>query len=437
MAPLRINKTRIQSLGFYFSCALASLCLWGGGVLGIKTSTLTISIYLIALLGAFILSLLIFKDFYLSPGRRNTFLFILIFWLIYSVLQLPFCSSLFQGVRYILIIGSSLFPLMFCSYFVTSKKQFVIFLGCMLFSMSISHAFNLVEIFSGHYFWVDKESDPLKYQYLITKRDSNIFSLYVPIGQFNNQNNLAMFCVCCLVPLSFFYLLVKGAFFKTLTVISGLVDIFVLVCTDSRSGILGLVAFAMFFIMFNIFKTPKKSLYFMGFVFLLASFFIIFYLKKSFSQPTIGDYESNVTRVYMILDGLYILFTESFGFGVGLGQVEIHMAQYANTGGIPNLHNFFVEILTSSGCIVFLLLIFVYFYALRFFFAASFREGSQTKQSLSRVCFGYLMAFFVISIGPSSSVLFTWVWMMFVLISMMHSFIESSFPKIKTDYVRI
>ena len=118
-----------------------------------------------------------------------------------------------------------------------------------------------------------------------------------------------------------------------------------------------------------------------------------------------------MTRLNLIKNGFIFLF-ETCGFGTGAGNIEFWMANYGvhYTGEIENIHNWWMEILTGYGIIIFIM--YIVFYVKLFLSAYKKFKTSEDKVDIS-ISLGILccMAGYVVgSMSSSSNISSEWLW---------------------------
>jgi teichuronic acid biosynthesis protein TuaE len=156
--------------------------------------------------------------------------------------------------------------------------------------------------------------------------------------------------------------------------------------------------------------------YFWFFFTSVLIFAICFCVAHSHGVFGIPD-EGILTRLNLIVDGIDILFGKTFGFGTGLGQAEIYMLPYSNTGGIVNLHSFFLEILVVSGLPFFLIFVAFYLTTIRTSLLTSSQPLSlKATKYIFASCASFLVSFIIASFGPSHSLDWDFVWTSFLVV---------------------
>ena len=120
---------------------------------------------------------------------------------------------------------------------------------------------------------------------------------------------------------------------------------------------------------------------------------------------------SDLTRLNLIKNGFIFLF-ETCGFGTGAGNIDYWMANYGvyYTGTIENIHNWWMEILTGYGIVIFIM--YIVFYVKLFLSAYKKFKTSEDKVDIS-ISLGIMccMAGYIVgSISSSSNISSEWLW---------------------------
>ena len=420
LPSLNNDKWLFNKIGFILCCIMVFLSFFGGSLLGFTISGITISVCRLFAIVCLIYMVLFNRKFFEKIGNKKRIHLELLlgFWIILGCAQIPFCIDFSSFIKHFLVLGMVLFLLLFIYTFVDTKKQLSILLAIANLSILIILSLSVYEIFTGRYFL---KFDPAILKQFINKTSSNIFGLYEPLI-LANPNNVAFMC-CIATPLLITEVVVsKSKIIKTLGVLTLVINSFVLICTDSRSGIFSMLVFIIFVFILSLSKKTVSVVFrFVIPPIVVASIIlIILYLSKS----TVA---SDTIRTHLYLNSLYILFSKNFLIGLGLGQAPNYLVQFANTGSVVEVHSFFLEALISSGLLFFpaLLLLFI----------------KWIKQSInhSKECFGhwktissiiaaFLISFIVSSFGPSSFFTNEWSWVAFIFLYLLYEFYFEAGP---------
>ena len=113
--------------------------------------------------------------------------------------------------------------------------------------------------------------------------------------------------------------------------------------------------------------------------------------------------ESFSNRVNLIRNGFDFLI-RTFGFGVGNGQIEYWMQNSARyeTGEILNMHNWWMEILTGYGLVIFSGFI-VFFVNLYRCFSNRYEKNKKTNYGRQMLVFAASLVGFILTLVSSSS----------------------------------
>ena len=126
---------------------------------------------------------------------------------------------------------------------------------------------------------------------------------------------------------------------------------------------------------------------------------------------------SDFIRLNLILNGLFFL-SNNLLMGTGLGNIEYYMQRYAilDTLGIINMHNWWFEILVTSGIFIFCGYCFFYVRLLNHMWQYSKHSNERDMSNLGMVMVGFLTAFPIASISSSSIMGADIIWTYFAII---------------------
>lgn len=106
--------------------------------------------------------------------------------------------------------------------------------------------------------------------------------------------------------------------------------------------------------------------------------------------------KSSGIRLALLKNSMQML-TESKGLGIGLGNAELRMAKYGNTGGLTNVHCFIMEVLLEFGIFAFLPLLVLVFLILKALLAGLYAAAKSRQRELAA---GILFLLFTILAYP-------------------------------------
>ena len=335
-------------------------------------------------------------DLEISLGHRGTFspyqLFYL-FWLIYAAISVFWVASISKWLVGIFFLGCGIFSILFITHYIREehdvKKLFKIFF--------------IMTVFHHVYGWIEN------------------MSVTYPKTTFGNQNDFATMLLAGMFVGMILFLNTQKTWFKLFIIGYLISGYFLIDITGSRAnsmalfvGIAAIIAVKIFDFKLsrNIFYLVLGVITLFLFVFILSPSFreeLSMFLVRLFEGP-IRPLGSNRNRINMILNGVYFLIG-SFGLGVGAGNVEHYLVNesilYVDA---PNIHNWFMDILTGYGIIVFTLYIIMYVYILRRLFMNYYYSTNLFIKNTWLVLFGYLIAFIISSNSSATNMIIEWQW---------------------------
>lgn len=265
----------------------------------------------------------------------------------------------------------------------------------------------LFEIFTGNYHYLQEASI----------RSYKI--MHFPVAMMGNTNDFAtgMF-VGIWITLYFLFMesfmITKRYMMKYImyTSMLALYSIVLLYC-DSRAVIMGLVIGIIV-----IFVLRKGILVILAscalFLYLVFSRGLVQKIMKAFINAIIvfSQNRSLIIRTNLARSGLAFLY-DSFGIGVGNGQIEYAMRNYAEYKlfDTENMHNWWGEIIISYGLIVFMILCVVYIKMIYDFYKEYVCEEKNRKQGMkSLIMVGALVGSSMALNSSSSNMHNEFVW---------------------------
>jgi teichuronic acid biosynthesis protein TuaE len=247
---------------------------------------------------------------------------------------------------------------------------------------------------------------------------------YFPTAVFYNTNDFAAFLSLCVPFLIVWIKYNQRLRDRVLGVGLLLASLFVLLHTESRSSYLA-ISLGLIFWVVVLLKTRGKIV-----VAVTAILMIVALLIAEPSQVTrlynsvVGQFgglglanASVAVRWLLILNALRSVVI-TFGFGLGAGNVEIYLKNYARynlyyTGGVTNLHNWWLEILADYGILIFIGIILFYLRIILNLYKV-FRETEIKEQRmLAEALLPGLVGFSIAAVSTSSLFGVNQMWMYF------------------------
>lgn len=247
---------------------------------------------------------------------------------------------------------------------------------------------------------------------------------------FYNPNEFGIFIVFMLPIIYFFLSNAKRISGKIFHIIIILLTFIILVYTDSRlsliTAILQLIAFKILhdnlFSTRNMKRVVKNNLIFTS-VILCVGIIVVFFEElglsdiRAFDQmgyllSGIGDPMSSVSLRMIIVSTMLDISINSFGFGVGLGQLPEYIANYNWLIDSKNAHSYFLRILGEQGIIGILLMLSIIFQILMKLYKTIIRESE--KNQFHILLFSIMMSvgsFLIAGFGADTVHISTILWL--------------------------
>ncbi|MBZ6526841.1 O-antigen ligase family protein [Aerococcaceae bacterium DSM 111021] len=281
--------------------------------------------------------------------------------------------------------------------------------------MTLLALWGLYEIFTNHYIFANLEA--LDKNNTFTTQPST----RIPITTFANQNDYATLLLAYL-PVNLIMLnLSRHSLRRYLYVIPILLTAYLVYRSDSR---MILMSFALFFLLVLLLQfrwNIKRKYVVTGIVLML-----ILVIAVIIFIPTINDTVSHLfylggdfyntgdsRRMNLWRNGLVFL-AETFGFGVGAGNIETWMGRvpFLPIDEFTNIHNWWLEILVGYGVLVFVLYVMSYGLLIRSLNRLRHHESKVIRQiAISFIAF--LVVYIFASITSANNMLIEWHWVYF------------------------
>jgi teichuronic acid biosynthesis protein TuaE len=381
-------------------------------ILSIDAGLFQLSIYRIILLIVITMAILNI----LHKGRLNfsiisdnysiKFIFI---WILYSIFSLIWIKDVNGWIRGFYFLSSGFVSTLFLVSNINNMK--IMTKALIIFSFMI-----LIHNFIGWY-------EVITSNYIFLNNSDRVYSYSLnnyPVSMFNNTNNFASFLLVSV----FVLLSIKDRLFyysmKILIIILIVSSCILIFYTGSRGNIIGLfVGFLIYTLLLvmknrNLFITLIIALPILLILFLFGFFNpLILYFENSLNINLNATSGSDFIRLNLIKNGIYFVI-KTFGFGVGLGNIEFWIRNYAifDVGGIENIHNWWFELITSFGILIFILYI-VFYLRMIFDFFKEFKKSSSNERNMYAALISLLFAFIIGSISVSSVINSEWIWVLF------------------------
>ncbi|MDR7073168.1 O-antigen ligase family protein [Fictibacillus barbaricus] len=331
-------------------------------------------------------------------------------WVTYALISLIWAKTIKAGIAdfVFLVIGISL--ILFVTFVFKRERDYVnllyiwvaMFLLLLIFGL-INHL-TLIHFPTSRFYGIDT------------------YQKSIPTSVFANENDFASF-----ISISFFFALALANHTKHLIVKAGaagimLFSLYIMSLTSSRANyiaiLLGLVFWFLFLTSRNIKKIIILAGAFIGILAILAvphkiynAFISVYGLIATLGNNTEGS--SVDIRINLIKNSFHFI-SESLGFGIGAGNSEYYMKEFAlyPTHTIINIHNWWIEMMVNYGIFIFTGYLLIYVGLIYYLFNI-FRESTGNNRMIAEALCTALIAFFLASISPSSQITLNYLWLLF------------------------
>ena len=415
----KLLNHEITFLDYTFFAILA--CVLGVNF-SIQIGGIQLSLYRLMLLISFIFLLLPAYNRIKSIDHDNGRLFIqfLFFWFCYSLVAGFWVVDYLSWIKNLSFLLSGL---VFSLIIIANIDTLEAFQKAIKIVVYVSMAMSVLAFYesvTGNYFFLDET-------YLEWYSDYSLLSKVTifrePITVFGNPNNYALFLFFSFCFTLYLLIIEPKMWLKIVYAIFSLITIFLITITLSRSALLGVVVVAFFTLMMSFFRgsdTARRiTLYILIALGVLGIQLVVSY-SYFFDGLLMLEFEtegsSDSIRRGLIVNGFDIL-RNTFFAGTGLGNVEHYMAikRSFELGGIVNLHNWWMEILVSSGVVVFIAYVALYLYNTVFLWKRIQITNGSKLFWLNCIFTGLSLGFVISSVGPSSLIGCEWLWPLMAL----------------------
>jgi teichuronic acid biosynthesis protein TuaE len=332
--------------------------------------------------------------------------FFLFIWFFYGMFSLIWTTDKTIGVKELYYFSTFILFILQLIYLLQIKNQEFWVKDSFWAVGMITVIICLLEIATNHHFSTSR--------YVIETERLSIYHKHVATAYFYNENDLSLFLV--IIAPFFMVRLLSSSLFKKLFNIIFILLIFVIISFNAaRLAFLALLLQLMVFFYLTqkkwFFRCVRLAILFLPIIIALAWHFLgskvsVLFDVKGFE----AGYGSGFERMNLYLNGFYSTF-QSFMLGVGPGNYGVHMYPQFYTGGIVNPHNWWIEVLTNYGFLIFCGYLVFFWFNIKntFIIYKDNRENNQLGLALFLSFVGFIPA----CIGPSS-LFYHWpMWLLF------------------------
>jgi teichuronic acid biosynthesis protein TuaE len=408
-----------------FTYLIILFCLIGVNIFKINLGFFQLSIYRILLIFCvlFFYSKITHKTvFQIKSGIDYSYFYFLLFWLVFSILSVFWVKDVLAWAKSLSFLVIGLLSTQIIYTILDEKVKILKAIRLVTIFAFTTYFLAFYEMFSGNYFFVTEGN--LEYYQEFSLLHS-VTGFREPVTFFGNPNNYSLFLYFAFVFAVLNYRLNQRLFGKLFFLIGAFLSIFLIVCTQSRSGFIGSIIFFFSFLFFLFLKNSVISKI-KGIVFFII-IGVILYLTFGDSLDFFRDVitidlsnnsedSSDGIRKNLLKNGLLFL-NNSYFFGVGIGNIEYYMRYFPKfyTGETTNIHNWWLEILVSSGILVFCTYFLVYFRTCYRMYNRISLIKNRENIVLNMIFLSFFIGLIVSAVGPSSLIESEWFWILMAI----------------------
>lgn len=395
-------KIRLKKLAF-FAAFTAPM---GANFLAIPLGGVQLTLFRIAviLLALGIIQQNFGKITLFRRGNRFSIGF-MFFWLIYATISVFWSRDLSNYVRVLFFLFVGFLSIVICGNVFETKEDYYSAAEWLEYGILLQAVIGWYEIFTRDYRFFPMTGANYDF-YILGKRR-------VPLAMMGNENNFATLMLLGVVLALFASLRRSGKVAKVFH-LAAMVNFAILIfLIESRAVLIGLILTVAFVL---ISMKYGKLFMLLGIPVIPIAFSKLIATIREILQFDFQGTGSDGKRLGLIKSG-FVFLKRTFGLGVGTGQIEYWMERGAGyyTGVITSMHNWWMEILTSYGVVVFLG--YILFYCKLFLdnYRVMRRSEDKCERSFSRMVCAALVGYVVASVASSSNMVEEWLWFFWAL----------------------
>lgn len=355
------------------------------------------------------------EEIYILPKDRNRYSIRFMFiWLLYSIVSILWVKDYGLAFRSIYFILAGVICIILFSIFFKEKKHFWASFNIMQLMIMMHNLIGWYEIITRDYRFMS--NDNIAFYAYATER--------IPVSMLGNPNDFATLTLFGVFIAYICFNINRSMVAKSIS--SGLIvsNIMLTLFTGSRANIIGLLLALILFLVLN-----KKSRSALKICLSILIFMIIVTIKPELLQYLILSINeafnfnfntkylnSEGTRLNLIKNGFYFL-TSTYGFGTGAGNIEYWMQYRAiyPTRFVTNIHNWWMEILSGYGIIIFILYIKFYLRLFRDILKIYNRTDNTFDRTIALGILACMAGFTIASVSSSSNIAKEWLWVFWAI----------------------
>jgi len=345
----------------------------------------------------------------------------LLFWIIYSILLLVFVEDYIAFFRCFLFLLSALVACVVVSCNINDKNKLDNSLRVFEIAALLLSLIGGYEIVTGNYMFVTQETNDYYNMNILLE---STLGIRVPISVFRNPNDFSIFLLFAYFTSYYLTRVKKNNFDRWFSRVLVLWFFFMVLATQSRASFAAILLGTAIILLdrFKELSVAKRTIIIVVVIASLSSV-VAWLLANSELYEALIAFDpddtggSDYVRMLLIKNG-FKMYGDSFGLGVGLGNIECHMAKMPDeTAYIKNIHNWWMELLVSSGPFVFIYYLHIYIKSL-FYHWKKIKNKVIPREDhyLSLTFFIILLTYSFACITSSSVMSSEWLWVYFALI---------------------
>lgn len=352
------------------------------------------------------------KNLAIINNKNSYSIKFMIIWLIYSIISISWVNDYQGWIKAIYFLSIGVLCILIYSMTFKTDKEILKSLEIMSLMILFHNLIGWYEILTGNYLF-------------LTNSEAYYVQYKLPTSMFGNTNDFATFM---LISIWILIICIINCRFKLIKIGYSIItvsSIILLIMTTSRANLLGLILSVLVFLYLSMKKNRgrKTAISILIIIFLvilimpnlLNNLILMFNNHMQFGLS--DDSGSDFIRKNLMKNGIQFLIN-TFGFGTGAGNIEYWMSNYGKyyTYGVTNIHNWWMEILTGYGILIFTLYVIFYVSIIKSLYKIYKNSKNRIEVYIS-LCFICSMSGFIIgSISSSSNISREWLWVFWALI---------------------
>ncbi|WP_077619735.1 O-antigen ligase family protein [Bacillus sinesaloumensis] len=340
---------------------------------------------------------LLFNPIQIQPIKPA--LIFLIGWFLYGVLSILWASDKVEGIKELYYFG--IFILLIFSIIASMDQKYLL--------KWVDYSFIIIGIITILLSFVELAFNThlSTSRYVIEADKYGGLGLRVATAFFYNENDLSLFLV---MVTPFFLVRFRKSIFQ-LPILASI--LFIMFMNGSRIAILAFIVQIVVFL-FMIYRPQLKHI--VKFFLIFTPLYIgalIYYsgdiINKVFEVMESTENNSTNTRLSLIYNGIRSII-DFFFVGVGAGNFQLHVNP-SETNGIVNPHNWWIEVSTNYGVILFIFYLAFLIFIFKKLWVIFKRDNHVSALALS--LFVSYIGFVIACIGPSRLFYFWPMWLLY------------------------